>query len=90
MSDLPEDRIVPIRALQGAKLDARFDAALADLEARRDEIVCIISRLTEGLEVINGAGTDGSARSARDLLDLLAAARAPLDEVSAIIEKLRS
>ena len=90
MSDPPEDRIVPIRALQGAKLDARFDATLVDLESRHDEIVRVISRLTEGLEVIDGMGTDGSAQSARELLDLLAAAKAQLDEVSAIIEKLRS
>jgi len=39
MSDPPDDRIVPIRSLQGARLDERFDATLADLEARRDELV---------------------------------------------------
>jgi hypothetical protein len=89
MSDPPEDRIVPIRPLQGARLDARFDETLADLEARRDELVRVISRLTEGLEVIDEAGADGSAQSARELLDLLATAKAQLDEVSAIIAKLR-
>jgi len=89
MSDPPEDRIVPIRSLQGAKLDARFDATLADLEARRDELVRVISRLTEGLGVIDQAGTDASAESARELLGLLASAKAQLDEISAIIEKLR-
>ena len=90
MSDPPEDRVVPIRSLQGARLDARFDATLADLEARRDELVRVISRLAEGLEVIDQAGAGGSAQSARELLDLLATAKAELDEVSAIIEKLRS
>jgi hypothetical protein len=89
MSDPPEDRIVPIRQLQGAKLDARFDATIVDLEARRDELVRVISRLTEGLAVIDQAGADASAQSARDLIDLLATAKAQLDEVSAIIAKLR-
>ena len=90
MSDPPEDRIVPIRSLQGAKLDARFDATLADLEARRNELLRVISRLTEGLAVIDQAGASASAQSARDLLDLLAMAQVQLDEVSVIIEKLRS
>jgi hypothetical protein len=90
MSDPPEDRIVPIRSLQGARLDERFDATLADIQARRDELVRVISRLTEGLSVIDQAGADGSAQSARDLLDLLATANAQLDDVSAIIAKLRS
>jgi hypothetical protein len=89
MSDPPEDRIVPIRSMQGARLDARFDATLADLEARRDELVRVISRLTDGLGVIDQAGADVSAQSARELLDLLTTAKAQLDEVSAIIEKLR-
>ena len=90
MSDPPDDRIVPIRSLQGARLDERFDATLADLEARRDELVQIISRLTDGLSVIDQAAAGGSAQSARDLLDLLATAKAQLNEVTAIIEKLRS
>lgn len=90
MSDPPEDRIVPIRSLQTARLDARFDATLADLEARRDELVRVVNRLTEGLSVIDQAGTSGSAQSARDLLDLLATAQVQLDEVSVMIEKLRS
>lgn len=89
MADPPDDRIVRIRSLQGARLDERFDATLADLEARRDELVQIISRLTDGLSVIDQAGSAGSARSARDLLDLLATAKAQLDEVTAIIEKLQ-
>lgn len=89
MSD-PDDRIVPIRSLQGAQLDERFDATLADLEARRDELVRIISRLTDGLNMIDETGAAGSAQSARDLLDLLAKARAQLDEVTTIVEKLRS
>ncbi|WP_144030882.1 MULTISPECIES: hypothetical protein [Bradyrhizobium] len=76
--------------MQGARLDARFDATLADLEARRDELVQIISRLTDGLSVIDQAAAGGSAQSARDLLDLLATAKAQLNEVTAIIEKLRS
>jgi hypothetical protein len=90
MSDPPDDRIVPIRSLQGARLDERFDATLADLEARRDELVKIISRLTDGLSVIDQAAATGSAQSARDLLDLLATAKDQLKEVSDIIEKLRS
>ncbi len=90
MSDPPDDRIVPIRSLQGARLDERFDATLADLEARRDELVQIISRLTDGLSVIDQAAAGGSAQSARDLLDLLATAKAQLNEVTAVIEKLRS
>ena len=90
MSDPPEDRIVPIRSLQGARLDERFDAALADLQGRRDELVRVIARLTEGLTVIDQAAASGSAQSARDLLDLLATAKVQLDEVSAIIERLRS
>ncbi|MBR0686302.1 hypothetical protein JQ612_09545 [Bradyrhizobium manausense] len=90
MRDPPEDRIVPIRSLQDARLDERFDATLADLEARRDELVRVVSRLTEGLGVIDQAGANGSAQSARDLLGLLATAQAQLDEVSAIIAKLRS
>ena len=90
MSDPPEDRIVPIRSLQGARLDERFDATLADLQGRRDELVRVIARLTEGLTVIDQAAASGSAQSARDLLDLLATAKVQLDEVSAIIERLRS
>ena len=90
MSDPPEDRVVPIRSLQGARLDERFDATLADLQARRDDLTRVISRLTEGLSVIDQAGADASAQFARDLLDLLATAKVQLDEVSAIIEKLRS
>ena len=89
MSDPPEDRIVPIRSLQGARLDERFDATLADLEARRDELVRVISRLTEGLSMIDQAGADSSAQWARDLIGLLATAKAQLDEISAIIAKLR-
>ena len=89
MSDPPEDRIVPIRALQDARLDQRFDTTLAELTVRRDELVRVISRLTEGLGVIDQAGADASAQSARDLIDLLATAKAQLDEVSAIIKKLR-
>ncbi|MGY4378216.1 hypothetical protein ACVWZ3_005855 [Bradyrhizobium sp. i1.3.6] len=49
----------------------------------------IISRLTDGLSVIDQAAAGGSAQSARDLLDLLATAKAQLNEVTAIIEKLR-
>ena len=90
MSDPPEDRIVPIRSLQGARLDERFDATLADLQGRRDELVRVIARLTEGLTVLDQAAASGSAQSARDLLDLLATAKVQLDEVSAIIERLRS
>ena len=90
MSDPPEDRIVPTRSLQGARLDERFDATLADLQGRRDELVRVIARLTEGLTVIDQAAASGSAQSARDLLDLLATAKVQLDEVSAIIERLRS
>lgn len=90
MSDAPEDKIVPIRSAQDARLDARFDATLADLEARRGELVRVVARLTEGLSVIAQAGANAPAQSARDLLDLLATAKAQLDEVSAIIEKLRS
>ena len=90
MSDPPEDRIVPIRSLQGARLDERFDATLADLQGRRDELVHIIVRLGEGLTVIDQAAASGSAQSARNLLDLLATAKIQLDEVSAIIERLRS
>jgi len=90
MSDPPDDRIVSIRSLQGARLDERFDATLAELEARRDELAQIISRLTDGLSVIDRAAAAGSAQSARDLLDLLVSAKAQLEEVSAIIEKLRS
>lgn len=90
MSDPPEDRIVPIRSLQGARLDERFDATLADLQGRHDELVRVIARLTEGLTVIDQAAASGSAQSARDLLDLLATAKVQLDEVSAIIERLRS
>lgn len=90
MADPPDDRIVPIRSLQGARLDERFDATLADLEARRDELALIISRLTDGLSVIDQAGAAGSAQSARDLLDLLASAKAQLDEVTTIIAKLQS
>jgi hypothetical protein len=90
MSDPPDDRIVPIRSLQGARLDERFDATLADLEARRDQLVQIISRLSDGLSVIDQAAVAGSAQPARDLLDLLATAKAQLDEVTDIIEKLRS
>jgi hypothetical protein len=90
MSDPPDDGIVPIRSLQGARLDERFEATLADLEARRDDLVRVISRLTDGLSVIDQAAAAGSAQSARDLLDLLATAKAQLDEVTAIIEKLRS
>jgi hypothetical protein len=89
MSDPPEDRIVPIRSLQGARLDERFDATLADLEVRRDELVRVISRLTEGLSMIDQAGADSSAQWARDLIGLLATAKAQLDEISAIIGKLR-
>jgi ABC-type transporter Mla subunit MlaD len=89
MSDPPEDRIVPIRSLQGARLDERFDATLADLEVRRDELVRVISRLTEGLSMIDQAGADSSAQWARDLIGLLATAKAQLDEISAIIAKLR-
>jgi hypothetical protein len=89
MSDPPDDRIVPIRSLQGARLDERFDATLADLEARGDELVRVISRLTEGLSVIDQAGADASAQSARDLIGLLTTAKAQLDEISAIIRKLR-
>ena len=89
MSDPPEDRIVPIRSLQGARLDERFDATLADLDARRDELVRVISRLTEGLSVIDQTGADASAQSARDLIGLLTTAKAQLDEISAIIRKLR-
>ncbi|MCD9111049.1 hypothetical protein [Bradyrhizobium japonicum] len=90
MSDPPDDRIVPIRSLQGARLDERFDATLADLEARRNELVQIISRLTDGLSAIDQAAAAGSAQSARDLLALLTTAKAQLSEVTAIIEKLRS
>lgn len=90
MSDPPEDRIVPIRSLQDARLDERFDATLADLQGRRDELVRVIARLTEGLTVIDQGAAAGSVQSARDLLDLLATAKAQLDEVSAIIERLRS
>jgi hypothetical protein len=90
MSDPPEDRIVPIRSLQGARLDERFDATLADLQGRRDELVRVIARLTEGLTVIDEAAATGSAQSARHLLDLLATAKVQLDQVSAIIERLRS
>lgn len=90
MAGPPDDRIVPIRSLQGARLDERFDATLADLEARRDELALIISRLTDGLSVIDQAGAAGSAQSARDLLDLLASAKAQLDEVTTIIAKLQS
>jgi hypothetical protein len=90
MSDPPEDRIVPILSLQGARLDERFDATLADLQGRRDELVQVIARLGEGLAVIDQAAASGSAQSARDLLDLLATAKVQLDEVSAIIERLRS
>ncbi|MBR0734449.1 hypothetical protein JQ636_22985 [Bradyrhizobium japonicum] len=50
----------------------------------------IISRLTDGLSVIDQAAAAGSAQSARDLLALLATAKAQLDEVTATIEKLRS
>ena len=89
MSDPPEDRIVPIRALQDARLDQRFDTTLAELTARRDELVRVIARLTEGLGAIDQAGADASAQSARDLLDVLATAQAQLDEVSAIIAKLQ-
>ena len=78
------------RSLQGARLDERFDATLADLEARRDELVQVISRLTEGLSVIDQATAGRPAQSARNLLDLLTTAKAQLDEVTAIIEKLRS
>jgi hypothetical protein len=90
MADPPDNRIVPIRSLQGARLDARFDATLADLEARRDELAQIISRLTDGLRVIDQAGAVGSVQSARDLLDLLTTAKVQLDEVTTIIEKLQS
>lgn len=90
MADPPNDRIVRIRSLQGARLDERFDATLADLEARRDELAQIIARLTEGLRVIDQAGAAGSVQSARDLLDLLAAAKVQLDEAATIIEKLQS
>jgi ABC-type transporter Mla subunit MlaD len=89
MSDPPEDRIVPIRSLQGARLDERFDATLADLEVRRDDLVRVISRLTEGLSMIDQARADSSAQWARDLIGLLATAKAQLDEISAIIAKLR-
>jgi hypothetical protein len=90
MSDPPDDRVVPIRSLQGARIDERFDATLADLQGRRDELVLVIARLTEGLTVIDQAAASGSAQSARHLLDLLATAKVQLDEVSAIIERLRS
>ena len=90
MSDPPDDRIVPIRSLQGARLDERFDATLADLQTRRDELVQIISRLTDGLSVIDQSAAAGAAQSARDLLDLLARAKSELDDVTVIIEKLRS
>jgi hypothetical protein len=76
--------------LQGARLDERFDATLADLQGRRDELVQVIARLTEGLTVIDRAAAAGSVQSARHLLDLLATAKVQLDEVSAIIERLRS
>ncbi|MGY3120029.1 hypothetical protein ACVWXQ_003966 [Bradyrhizobium sp. S3.14.4] len=42
------------------------------------------------MSVIDQAAAGGSAQSARDLLDLLATAKAQLNEVTAIIEKLRS
>ncbi|HEV2160378.1 hypothetical protein [Bradyrhizobium sp.] len=90
MSDPPDDRIVPIRSLQGARLDERFDATLADLQTRRDELVQIISRLTDGLSAIDQSATAGAAQSARDLLDLLARAKSELDDVTVIIDKLRS
>jgi uncharacterized protein YPO0396 len=90
MSDPPDDRIVPIRSVQSAKIDERFDATLENLQARRDELVQVISRLTEGLSVIDQAAAAASAQSARHLLDLLSAAKAQLDEVSAIIERLQS
>ncbi len=79
MSDPPEDRIVLIRSLQRA-----------DLQGRRDELVQVIARLAEGLTVIDQAAAAGSVQSARHLLDLLATAKIQLDEVSAIIERLRS
>jgi hypothetical protein len=50
----------------------------------------VIARLTEGLTVIDQAAASGSAQSAQHLLDLLATAKVQLDEVSAIIERLRS
>ena len=76
--------------LQGARLDERFDATLAGLPGRRDELVQVIARLTEGLTVIDQAAASGSAQSAQHLLALLATAKVQLDEVSAIIERLRS
>ncbi|HEX9214279.1 MAG TPA: hypothetical protein VF901_27510 [Bradyrhizobium sp.] len=90
MSDPPEDRIVLIRSLQRARLDERLDTTLADLQGRRDELVQVIARLAEGLTVIDQAAAAGSVQSARHLLDLLATAKIQLDEVSAIIERLRS
>jgi hypothetical protein len=42
------------------------------------------------LTVIDRAAAAGSVQSARHLLDLLATAKVQLDEVSAIIERLRS
>jgi len=40
--------------------------------------------------VIDQTAVAGSAQPARDLLDLLATAKAQLDEVTDVIEKLRS
>ncbi|WP_135216057.1 hypothetical protein [Bradyrhizobium sp. MOS001] len=75
--------------MQGARLDERFDATLADLEARRDELVQIISRLTDGLSVIDQAAAGGSAQSARDLLDLPAERGDGHHRKAAVVLKLR-
>lgn len=90
MSGPPDDRIVPIRSLQGARLDQRFDETLADLQTRRDELAGVISRLNEGLTMIDETAAMGQAQAARDLIDMLGCAKGQLDEVSAIIERLRS
>ncbi|MFT4115200.1 hypothetical protein [Bradyrhizobium sp.] len=76
--------------MKDTRLDERFDATLTDLWSRRDELAEVIARLTEGLTVIDQATVQGSEQSARHLLDLLATAKAQLDDVSAIIERLRS